>query len=215
LRLDESTFLCNIILFQTNFINHPDILYDMDLSSNLVNINRELSGLDKFALRFCSIIERYIDYVIVSGYVSILLGRSRASEDIDMIIPYIDTDSWKKIYSGLIKNGYYCLNASTAKKSYEYLKDAIAVRFAPRGKVIPNMEVAFALKDTQKLALSTKLKAIVGKKEIFVSDLELQIAYKELVLKSPKDMEDARHLRVLLGKNINIKKLNKYMRILK
>jgi hypothetical protein len=41
-----------------------------------LEINRELSDLDRFALKFITILEKHTTYVIVSGYVSILLGRS-------------------------------------------------------------------------------------------------------------------------------------------
>ena len=72
------------------------------------------------------------------------------------------------------------------------------------------MEILFAKEKVQKLALSTKIMASVGKDKIFISNLELQIAYKERMLRSPKDVEDARHLRKLLGKTINMKKLKDY-----
>jgi len=45
-----------------------------------IKINKELNNLDKFVLDFISLLE---EYVIVSGYVSILLRRSRATEDVD------------------------------------------------------------------------------------------------------------------------------------
>jgi len=132
-----------------------------------------------------------------------------------MLLPEMDINKWEKIYATLTKSGYYCLNAQDAVAAYDYLGSGLAVRFAPNGIVIPNMEILFAADKVQKLALATRIPAFVRKEKIFVSDLELQIAYKERVLKSPKDMEDARHLRMLLGKGINKLKLNKYERVLK
>ena len=49
-----------------------------------LKLDRKISDLDKFVLDFCNLLERY---VLVSRYVSILLGRSRATEDIDLLIP--------------------------------------------------------------------------------------------------------------------------------
>jgi len=49
-------------------------------------LNRELSNLDKLVLNFVKILEKYTDYIIVSGYVSIILGRARATEDVDVFI---------------------------------------------------------------------------------------------------------------------------------
>ena len=45
------------------------------------------------------------------------------------------------------------------------------------------------------IALKNKIEVVLRKRSIFVSPLELQIAYKEEVLKSKKDIEDALHLR--------------------
>ena len=181
----------------------------MKITPNSIELDKELSNLDKFAIDFSKVIGKHTQYVIVSGYVSILLGRTRGSEDIDMLVPEMEENQWIKIYKILEKEGYYCLNID-AKESYSYLKDDIAVRFAPKGQVIPNMEILFAKEKVQKLALSTKIMASVGKDKIFISNLELQIAYKEKMLRSPKDVEDARHLRKLLGKTINMKKLKDY-----
>ena len=59
------------------------------INKTTIEINRELSGLDTLALDFIAILQKHTEYVLVSGYVAILLGRARASEDIDIIIPKI------------------------------------------------------------------------------------------------------------------------------
>ena len=46
-------------------------------------LNRELSNLDDFALNFTRIVKKHARYVIISGYVSILLGRTRTRK-----VPY-------------------------------------------------------------------------------------------------------------------------------
>ncbi len=174
-----------------------------------IKLDKELSELDKFAISFCKAISKHTKYVIVSGYVSILLGRTRASEDIDMLIPEIGKKKWVKIYSALEKEGYYCLNADT-REAHSLLEDGIAARFAPKGQVIPNMEILFAKSRIQKLALETSITVFIGNDKIAVSNLELQIVYKEKVLGSPKDMEDARHLRRILETSINLQKIKEY-----
>lgn len=185
----------------------------MKIMPKEIKLDRELSDLDKFAINFSKAISKHTKYVIVSGYVSILLGRARVSEDIDMLIPVMQEAEWIKIYSALEKEGYYCLNVGM-RESYGYLKDSIAARFAPKGQVIPNMETLFAAERVQKLALETAISVTIGKDKLMVSNLELQIAYKEKMLGSPKDIEDARHLRRLLGKSINLQKLKEYEGIL-
>ena len=186
----------------------------MRITENGIELDRELSDLDKFAIGFSKVIEKHTRYVIVSGYVSILLGRARVSEDIDMLIPVLDENKWNIIYNELVKEGYYCLNAQNAHDSYSYLKDDIAVRFAPKGIVIPNMEILFASEKIQKIALDTNITVAIGKNKFIISNLELQIAYKEKILKSPKDMEDARHIRLVFKDHIMTQKLKEYERII-
>ncbi|MEF8849138.1 MAG: hypothetical protein V5A68_08425 [Candidatus Thermoplasmatota archaeon] len=53
---------------------------------NTIVINRELSDLDKFTIDFINVLKKHTKYVIVSGYVSILLGMARASEYVDFQI---------------------------------------------------------------------------------------------------------------------------------
>ena len=60
-------------------------------------IDKELNLLDKFVITFVDILEKYTDYVIVSGYVSILLGRTRATEDIDLLIPALNIEKVKEL----------------------------------------------------------------------------------------------------------------------
>jgi len=51
----------------------------MKINPKRIRLDRELSDLDRFAINFSKIISRHTRYVIVSGYVSILLGRARVS----------------------------------------------------------------------------------------------------------------------------------------
>jgi hypothetical protein len=165
------------------------------VSGNSIEVGRELSVLDKFAVDFTAILKKYTEYVIVSGYVSIVLGRSRASEDIDVIIPRIDFETFLKLYEELKKAHFYCINALLPEDIFEYLSEKTSVRFAKESTVIPNMEVKFAKNRIDELTLNNTLRVKLGKNELIVSHLEMQIAFKESVLKSPKDLEDARHIR--------------------
>lgn len=59
----------------------------MEFDGDTLVIDRTPSELDEMVLEFTEILdEDDIDYVIVSGYVAILTGRSRATEDIDIVI---------------------------------------------------------------------------------------------------------------------------------
>ncbi len=43
--------------------------------------------------------------------------------------------------------------------------------------------------------LNNSIKVILRNEELAIPELEMQIAFKEVVLRSEKDIEDARHLR--------------------
>jgi len=45
----------------------------------------DINILNQFTTRFCKIIEKYCEYIIVSGFVVIASGRVRGTEGIDMI----------------------------------------------------------------------------------------------------------------------------------
>jgi hypothetical protein len=50
------------------------------IDNKTIEIDRELSDLDKFTIDFVKILEKHVNYVLVSGYVSILLIRARPSK---------------------------------------------------------------------------------------------------------------------------------------
>jgi len=185
------------------------------VSKKLIEINRELSDLDKFAIDFTNVLRKHTDYVIVSGYVSILLGRSRASEDIDIIIPKIDFPKFQSLYQDLENNGFICLNIEDANSVFTYLKDEVAVRFAKKDKIIPNIELKWVKNKFEKIALDKSITAQLPKGEIKISPLELQVAFKQEVLKSSKDLEDARHLEKIAENYIDNKMIDKYREMLR
>ncbi len=180
------------------------------ISKNVIKIDRELSDLDLFTLNFIKTLRRYTKYVIVSGYVSILLGRSRSSEDVDVIIPKMNFSEFALLLNDIIKKGFYCLNAEDKKEIYSYINDNFAVRFANNNTVIPNIELKFAKNEIDDIALNNTIAVKLGNEEIIISHLELQIAFKEVVLKSPKDIEDARHIKNVAKGRLNLALIKKY-----
>ena len=180
------------------------------VSKKVIEIRRELSDLDRFALDFVRILRKHSRYSIVSGYVSILLGRARASEDIDIIIPPAGLPEFLRLLEGIESAGFYCLNEETGEDIYEHLKSGVAARFAKLKTVIPNVELKFAKSRIDDITLDDAIAIMLGKEELKVSPLELQIAFKEAVLKSPKDMEDARHIRNVAAGHLDAGLIKKY-----
>ncbi len=174
-----------------------------------LELTRELSKLDKFVLDFVDILEEFdLEYVIVSGYVAILTGRSRGTEDVDVIIEELDEEMTREFGEKVKDRGYWCIN-SEISNIYEMLKDDLAVRFAEKDKVIPNFEVRFASDKFERYAVENKVRVDLEQKMLYISPIELQIAYK-LFLGSEKDFEDALHLYKLFAEELDKEELKKY-----
>ena len=172
-------------------------------------VDKELNNLDKFVLDFMEIIGQYVDYVIISGYVSILLGRSRGTEDVDMFIPKLSFDQFQKVFDDVIKR-FECMNASNAQGAFSLLEENIALRFFYEGVPVPNIELKFVKTNLDKFALENRIKVIINEKKLFISPLELQIAFK-LFLGSDKDFEDAKHLYSLFANQLDNESLNLFV----
>ena len=83
--------------------------------------------LDKFAKDFADIIEKHTKYIIVSGFVAIAHGRSRGTEDIDMIIERISKEKFILLHRELVKAGFECIQSDDAETIYnDYLLDNIS-----------------------------------------------------------------------------------------
>ena len=175
-----------------------------------VRFNRELSDLDFFVRDFVDALDKFgIRYVIVSGYVPILFGRSRETEDVDLFMERIHSDKFCQLWAELSAR-FECINAATASDAFEqYLSDDLALRFAYKGTFIPNMEVKFPKRPLDQFTLDHRLEVVLNDRPLFISGLELQIAYK-LFLGSEKDMEDALHLWLLFKEHLDIETLKQH-----
>ena len=185
------------------------------IDKETIKIDRELSDLDNFTLDFIKILEKNTDYVIVSGYVAILLGRARASEDVDVIIPKISYEEFQSLYQNLTDGGFICLNVEDVKSVYSYLQDEVAVRFAKTEKVIPNIEFKWAKNKFEDDALNYSIVVKLPEGKLKISPLELQVAFKQEVLKSPKDLEDARHIEKIAENYLDSDLIDKYREMLR
>lgn len=185
--------------------------YDADKKE--IIIDRELNKLDKFAIEFLGIIEKYTEYVIISGYVSILLGRARATDDIDIYIKKIEKEKFFKMYEELMQNGFECINAIDPEIVFSYINDGYRIRFY-RGVAIPNFEVKFPKTkvDDETFEDFIIVKTSAGKLKI--SSLERQIAFKRYFLSSDKDEDDALHIEEAFKGKIDYNKVNKFKDII-
>ena len=106
------------------------------------------------------------------------------------------------------------MNAEEDKTIYFYLEDNLAVRFAKIDTMIPNIELKWAKNDFDKTALEKTIHVRIRKETLIISHLELQIAFKEEVLKSQKDLEDAQHIKEVAKEYLDNKLIQKYKEML-
>lgn len=90
---------------------------------------KERTILDKFAEDFVNIVEKHAKYIIVSGFVAIAHGRSRGTEDIDLIIERIGKDAFKEMHNDLLQAGFECIQSEDPDLIYDdYLKDKTSTK---------------------------------------------------------------------------------------
>lgn len=160
--------------------------------------------LDYFALKFCSIAEKHVKYIVVSGFVAISHGRRRTTEDIDMIIEKMSEDKFILFHNDLLKSGFHCMQSSKARDVYEYLEKGDSIRYTDNAQFYaPEMEVKFVKDELDELQMATRKKLDFTGLDIWFSSIEFNIAFKEELLKSDKDVEDAMHLRIIYKGSLN------------
>jgi len=174
---------------------------EINLSENKIILKRELNKLDEFVLDFTKLLD---NYVVVSGYISILFGRSRATEDVDLLIPEMDEGEFKTIWERLNENNFECINTSDYLEAFQMLKEH-AIRFSEKDKPIPNMEFKIINDEIGKYSFDNQIKVILSRGELAISPIEMQIAYKLDLGKqgNEKDLEDAKHIYELFKEKLN------------
>lgn len=187
------------------------------IEKDVIIINRKLTKLDIFVKDFLNILKKHSDYLIVSGFVSISTGRIRGTEDVDILMPLQDEKKFKSFFNDLIKNKFWCYQSESYLEAYEYLKNLSNIRFAKQGEMFPNIELIpitpkrkskyFEFKNPQKI----KIKNF----EFKIPWIEFEIIYKETVLSSKKDIEDAAHLRAFFSDILDKEKFRKSREVIK
>lgn len=178
--------------------------------NGIILTNKTLSELDIFVRDFLNVLKAYTDYVIVSGYVTILFGRARGTEDIDIIIDRIDRRTFTIFFNDLIERNYWFLNSDDQNDLFGMLNENLAVRIAKSGEIIPNIELKFAKDYFDNFSLRNSLKVEMDDYELNISPIELQIAYK-VYLSGDKDIEDAVYLYEIFKDRINRETLKNFL----
>ncbi|MBU0894205.1 MAG: hypothetical protein KKF48_03650 [Nanoarchaeota archaeon] len=184
---------------------------EYNLTKKEIRLDRKINELDRFVLDFCRLLD---EYVLVSGYVSIIFGRSRATEDVDLLIPKMDIEEFSKRWEKIQNSGFECINTTEINEALAILNEGSNIRFSRKGKSIPNMEFKFIQNDIHKYSFGNKIKVIMKDETLYISSLEMQIAYKLMLGKegNRKDLEDAKHIYELFKEKLNNEELLKLIR---
>jgi len=186
------------------------------IDKHTIRLDKKLNNLDRFVIDFTNLLEKHkINYVIISGYVPILFGRTRITEDVDIFVEHMD-ESKIKGFLEIVEGEYQILNVSSGK-AFEMLKENIAIRVSRQGEILPNFEIKFTKTKFGEHALKNRLKVLISDEHVFISPIELQIAFKLYLGKSDlsgrnKDIEDAYHIYKLLKEKINIEELKMFIK---
>ncbi|MBI2130201.1 hypothetical protein HYU10_00350 [Candidatus Woesearchaeota archaeon] len=172
--------------------------------------------LDDICVKFCNILEKHCKYIIVSGFVAISSGRTRATEDIDIIIEKISKNKFTLLHGDLIKNEFNCMQGDNALKLYhDYLIYNLSIRYTYGDSALPEMELKLAKDELDEHQINNRVKLNITGLDVWFSSINSNIAFKEELLKSDKDMEDAKHLRIVFADSIDEKEINKIKSMIK
>jgi hypothetical protein len=187
----------------------------INVSETVIQFQKKLSGLDMLVVEFTSLLNRLeIPYVLVSGYVAFLFGRSRMSEDVDCIVEKLDSSTFMKVWKE-VSQSFDCLNTTEAQEAYEeYLGSGSSIRFSKKKTFIPNIEFKFPKVELDRWTLQERKTVVVNGHQLYISPLELQIPFK-LYLGTEKDIEDAKYLYQVFQGNLDLALLQEFNRKLK
>jgi len=148
--------------------------------------------------------------VYVAGYVSILAGRARSTEDVDVLIEEIDEGTADELARRLDEEGFWG-PAMPLPSMFEMLSEGDNIWVAPDDQITPHLEVKFARDEFDRASLGDSITARIGGETIPIGPLELQIGYK-LSLGTRTDIEDAVHLHTLFEESLSVDRLEEWVR---
>ena len=167
----------------------------------------EMTELDEMVVSFSSILSKFTDYVIVSGYVSILFGNARETLDVDFL--FDDLKGKEREFVNEISKEFYW----SEKNLEESLKKGLRVSlFHKKSDWYVDLKKAESIFD--RLALKERIKAQINEHILYISPIELQICYKISQLGSDKDIKDAAYLYEFFKEKIDRRKLKEYAKLM-
>jgi predicted nucleotidyltransferase len=160
-----------------------------------IRLTKKVSDIDRFVLKVISIIDKYTEYVIVSGYVAIFFGRSRASEDVDLFIKELPIDRFRAMYDEFVANGFAWNIDNPDALYHDYLLHGLPIGVWVKDAPLLRIDMKLPKVMSQRLLFGDRVKVAFDSHELWMASIESTIAYKEEIARSDKDKLDAQHLR--------------------
>lgn len=171
--------------------------------------------LDEFCLRFCKVLGKHVEYIVVSGFIAIASGRTRGTEDIDIIIRRMSKDKFSELHQDLLREGFICIQSPELEEIFGYLRENLPVRYTMKNQPVPEIELKFEKDKLDDYQFQTKEKLPLTGLDVWFSSVNMNIAFKEEILKSPKDLEDARHLRLFYKDKVKKEEIQKIKKMIR
>ena len=182
----------------------------MEFTDDAIHIDKEPNALDELILDVADVLDTVgVDYAVVSGYVVVLLGRARATEDIDVLVERFDEGTADEIAQQLRDAGYWG-SAMPLEEMHATLADGLPIRVARDGHRVPNVELKFPSDEFDRASLENTIPIRFDGNELTAGSVELQIAYK-LSMGAQKDAEDALYLYEVTEGTLNTDTLEGYV----
>jgi hypothetical protein len=183
----------------------------IELRDDVLVVDREPNRLDELAIEFSRLLDRFdVDHVFIAGYVSILAGRARSTEDVAVLVEDVDESTANELAAALSTAGFWGA-AMPLDSLYRMLENGDPIWVAPDDQVTPHVEVKRARDEFDRASLENAITARIGGETIPIGPLELQIAYK-LYLGAEKDLEDAVHRYTLFEESLSVTQLEEWVR---
>jgi len=107
-------------------------------------------------------------------------------------------DAFIKMHNDLLLSGFECIQSEYPEVIYDdYLKNKTSVRYVRKGHFIPEIELKLAKDELDDYQIRKRKKLPLTGLDLYFSSIEMNIAFKEELLRSEKDMDDAKHLRII------------------
>ena len=170
--------------------------------------NYEKSDLDRMVIRFVNVLSKYTDYVIVSGYISILFGNYRPTIDVDILYREMDEETMKRFIKEVKEAGFRFIDREEDVFSILEVKKEKINLFDERTEWQIDFKKAKSRYDFE--SINNRIEVLLDDVILYIAPIEFQICYKLALLGSDKDIKDAAYLYNYFKSRLDLELLKKY-----